>query len=164
MKETTLGPYRSIAAGLLGAGLFSVLYPAIVWLFAPRRVFAVHHVVFLCAGLVLLLLGAVGRQWELPGAVARRDRGRSVCFSARRGILTPPRNRAFWPDRSPSCALSGHREAAVLSMLSEAVRSALQRFPPSDTPPSFSTSPSARPLVRTDYRGEGSLLTMVQSR
>jgi hypothetical protein len=73
MKETTLGPYRSIAAGLLGAGLFSVLYPAIVWLFAPRRVFAVHHVVFLCAGLVLLLLGALC-VWMGRGRVNGSDR------------------------------------------------------------------------------------------
>ena len=59
MKETTLGPYRSIAAALFGLGLFSVLYPAVVWLCAPRQVFAVHHVYFLCAGLFLLLLGAL---------------------------------------------------------------------------------------------------------
>jgi hypothetical protein len=59
MKETTLGPYRLIAAGLFGLGFFSVLYPAIVWFFAPRRVFAVHHVYFFCAGLVLLLLAAL---------------------------------------------------------------------------------------------------------
>lgn len=59
MKETALGPYRSIAAGLFGSGLFCVLYPAIFWLFAPGRVFAVHHAYFLGAGLVLLLLGAL---------------------------------------------------------------------------------------------------------
>jgi len=59
MKETALGPYRLIAAGLFGLGFFSVVYPAIVWLFAPRRVFAVHHVYFLCAGLALLLLAAL---------------------------------------------------------------------------------------------------------
>jgi len=59
MRETMLGPYRVIAAALLGSGLFCVLYPAIVWLFAPSRVFAVHHVIFLGAGLVLLPLGAL---------------------------------------------------------------------------------------------------------
>ena len=58
MKETTLGPYRLIAAGLFGSGLFCVLYPAIVWLFAPRQVFTAHHVYFLGVGLILLLLGA----------------------------------------------------------------------------------------------------------
>ena len=59
MTETTLGPYRSAAAALIGAGLFSLLYPAIVWLFAPRQVFATHHLYFLGAGLLLLLLGAL---------------------------------------------------------------------------------------------------------
>jgi hypothetical protein len=58
MKQTTLGPYRSIAAGLFGSGLFCVLYPAIVWLFAPRQVFTAHHAYFLGVGLVLLLLCA----------------------------------------------------------------------------------------------------------
>ncbi len=71
MKETTLGPYRSIAAGLFGLGLFSVLYPALVWLFAPHRVFAVHHVYFLCSGLVLLLMGALC-VWIGRGRVKRR--------------------------------------------------------------------------------------------
>src|ERR1035437_8039232 len=41
---------------------------------------------------------AVGVQWELPGALARRNWGHSVSFSARRGILTPPHRRAFWAD------------------------------------------------------------------
>lgn len=59
MKETTLGTYRLIAAGLFGLGFFSVVYPAIVWFFAPRQVFGVHHVYFFCAGLVLLLLAAL---------------------------------------------------------------------------------------------------------
>ena len=59
MKETRLGPYRLIAASLFGFGLFSVVYPAIVWFFAPRRVFAVHHVYFFRAGVVLLLLAAL---------------------------------------------------------------------------------------------------------
>jgi hypothetical protein len=67
MKEPTLGPYRLIAYGLFGFGLFSVLYPGIVWLFAPRRVFAVHHVYFLGTGLVLLLLAAL---------LIRMERGR----------------------------------------------------------------------------------------
>jgi hypothetical protein len=70
MKEARLGPYRSIAVGLFAFGLFSVVYPAIVWFFAPRRVFAVHHVYFFRAGLVGLLLGAlcvwVGRSRVKP--------------------------------------------------------------------------------------------------
>jgi hypothetical protein len=55
----TLGPSRSVAAGLFGSGLFFVLYPALVWLFAPRRLFAARHLYFLGAGLVLLLLGVL---------------------------------------------------------------------------------------------------------
>lgn len=71
MKQTTLGPYRSITAGLFGLGLFSVLYPGIVWLFAPSQVFAAHHVYFLCVGLVLLLLGALCL-WMGRGLVKRQ--------------------------------------------------------------------------------------------
>jgi hypothetical protein len=71
MKETTPAFYRSVAAGLFGFGLFSVLYPAIVWLFAPRRVFAAHHVYFLGAGLVLLLLSGLC-VWMGRGRVTRQ--------------------------------------------------------------------------------------------
>jgi len=70
MKEATLGFYRSVAAGLFGSGFFCLLYPTIVWLFAPRRTYAVHHVFFLGAGLVLLLLGALSF-WMGRGRVAR---------------------------------------------------------------------------------------------
>jgi hypothetical protein len=75
MKETTLGPCRSIAVAFLASGLFSAVYPAIVWLFAPRRVFAVHHVFFLGAGLVFLLLGGLC-MWMGRGRVNRSDRTR----------------------------------------------------------------------------------------
>jgi hypothetical protein len=73
MNETTFGPYRMVAAGLLGAGLFAVFYPAIVWLFA-RRIFAAHHVYFLGAGVVLLLLGALFI-WMGRVRPSRRDFG-----------------------------------------------------------------------------------------
>src|ERR1035441_5498566 len=33
-----------------------------------------------------------------------------------RGILTPPRRRAFWPGGGPSCTLPDRHEAAVLAM------------------------------------------------
>ena len=51
-----------------------------------------------------------------------------------RGILTPPRRRAFWPGGGPSCTVPDRREAAVLR----------RRCPPSCAPRTFSASPSAR--------------------
>lgn len=50
----TPGPYLKFAFMLFGFGLFSVLYPILVLLFAPARVLAPHHLYFLIAGLVLL--------------------------------------------------------------------------------------------------------------
>ena len=78
---------------------------------------------------------AVGAQWELPGAMARRDQG-----------LVPesdPVTGAFCPDGNPSCALSGRRDAADLRL----------PFPPSCAPPTFSASPSGRPSVGSKSRG-----------
>jgi hypothetical protein len=65
---------------------------------------------------------AVGAQWELPGAMAPTDQG-----------LVPesdPVTGAFCPDGSPSCALSGRREAAVLATPFRAVHSIRLPFPP----------------------------------
>jgi hypothetical protein len=89
----------------------------------------------------------------LPGAVARRDQSQSVSSSARPMYFHPARRLAFCPDGSPSCALFGGREAAVLAMLSETVRSIRRRFPLSCAPPTFSASPSARPSVGCVNRG-----------
>jgi hypothetical protein len=78
---------------------------------------------------------AVGAQWELPGAMAPTDQG-----------LVPesdPVTGAFCPDGSPSCALSGRRDAADLRL----------PFPPSCAPSTFSASPSGRPSVGSESRG-----------
>jgi len=51
--------YILISYFLFGAGLFSVIYPAIVKLFTPARVFAPHHLYFLIAGFALLLVANI---------------------------------------------------------------------------------------------------------
>src|ERR1035437_3011964 len=61
--------------------------------------------------------GNCGALWRVETRVTP-----SVSFSI------PARRRAFCPNGSPSCALFGRREAAVRSMLSEAVRSTRRRF------------------------------------
>jgi len=58
MTNQPLGPYISVASLLLGSGLFAVLYPAVVRLFAPK-VYGPHHQVFLVAGVVFLVLSGV---------------------------------------------------------------------------------------------------------
>lgn len=55
----TPGPYLRFAFMLFGIGLFSVLYPVLVLLFAPARVLAPHHRYFLIAGLVLLPVAGI---------------------------------------------------------------------------------------------------------
>jgi len=92
-------------------------------------------------------MGIAGGLWRVETRV-------NLSLSRRgRGTFIPPRRRAFCPDGSPSCALFGRREAAVLAMLSEAVRSTRRRFPRSCTPLTFSASPSARPSVGCVNRG-----------
>jgi hypothetical protein len=76
-----------------------------------------------------------GVQWGLPEALARTDQG-----CARR---IRSRNRAFWPDRNPSCALSGRRE--VLATPFRVVRSIRLPFPPSSERLTFSGPCSDRP-------------------
>jgi hypothetical protein len=65
MPIRTLGPYRSAAAFLGGLGVFCVIYPLLVKVFAPQRVFSGRHVAFFVAGVVCLaaagLLGRSGR-------------------------------------------------------------------------------------------------------
>src|SRR5664280_2779919 len=72
----------------------------------------------------------VGVQWELPGAVERETGAILSLSGCGRGILTPPRRRAFWPDGGPSCTLPDRREAAVLQ----------RRCPRSCAPRTFSAS------------------------
>src|ERR1035437_3914642 len=69
----------------------------------------------------------VGAQWELPGAVARETGAILSLSRCGRGILTPPRRRAFWPGGGPSCTLLDRREAAVLAMRWGALRSTQRR-------------------------------------
>src|ERR1035437_4023382 len=52
-------------------------------------------------------LKAVGVQWDLPRAVARETGAILSLSRCSRGILTPPRRRAFWPGGGPSCARLG---------------------------------------------------------
>src|SRR5664280_3050762 len=79
----------------------------------------------------------VGVQWELPGAVERETGAILSLSGCGRGILTPPRRRAFWPDRSPPCAFSGRSGMAVFRL----------PFPRYLAPFTFSASPSGRPSV-----------------
>src|ERR1035437_4785771 len=84
------------------------------------------------AATALAVAACVGAQWELPGAVERETGAILSLSGCGRGILTPPRRRAFWPDGGPSCTLPDRREAAVLQ----------RRFPRSCAPRTFSASPS----------------------
>ena len=59
MSKQTFNSYLAAASALFGMGIFSVLYPVIVMLFAPRRVFAPHHLYFLIAGLILLVAAGI---------------------------------------------------------------------------------------------------------
>ena len=54
MVHTRLGWRRSIASALFGAGCFGVIYPLLVLVLAPIRVFSTRHQVFLAVGLVCL--------------------------------------------------------------------------------------------------------------
>src|SRR5664279_6546392 len=76
---------------------------------------------------------AVGAQWELPGAVARRDKSQAFGIFSRSRPVDGPSVRTG----ALLCALLGHCEAAGLAMLSEAVRSTRRRFPPSCAPRTF---------------------------
>jgi hypothetical protein len=60
----------------------------------------------------------------LPGTVARREQSHALGF-----FLNPGPYTSILPDGSPSCALLGRREAAVLAILSAAAPSDTIRSP-----------------------------------
>src|SRR5450756_1003104 len=100
---------------------------------------------------VNVLAAPVGAQWELPGATARRNQSHALGF-----YFNSPRGRAFWPDRSPSCALLCHFASSIWTP-SGCCRCWFEKQP--ERPSRHSASEAGvRQPVPADLRGESETL------